>query len=144
VVFIGFAVIGEFGVRTAERQRDGGRFDLEVAYASRTRPGLATPWSVTLATNDGDPIGRSVVIATSSTYFEMFDENGLDPEPDTSWADDERVYWQFQPPPDATTLVVSFDARLEPGVQNGSSGATSLVIDDRDAITVRYRTEVLP
>jgi hypothetical protein len=143
-VFIGLALAGVFGVRTSEKAGAEGRFELEVAYASRTRPGLATPWSVTLKTQDGRPIGRPVVIATTSAYFAMFDENGLDPDPDASWTDAQRVYWEFQPASDASTFIVSFDARIEPGVQAGRSGATSLVVDDRDVITVRYRTEVLP
>jgi hypothetical protein len=53
------------------------------------------------------------------------------------------VIWEFDPP-DGDTLGVSLDARVEPGVQWGRTGETSVLVDGQPVVTVRYKTWVLP
>jgi hypothetical protein len=65
-------------------------------------------------------------VATSSKYLDLFDENGFDPELSTTTATPESVIWQFDPPP-GDTLAVSLDARIEPSVQWGRQGETSVL-----------------
>lgn len=65
-----------------------------------------------------------MTLATTASYLELFDENGLDPEPASTTADGDRVIWEIDPP-DAAVLSVSFDARIEPGHIGVTPGAPS-------------------
>jgi hypothetical protein len=55
-------------------------------------------------------------VAATSSYFDAFDENGFSPSPVEETDDGERTVWRFAPSA-GDTIDVSFDARLEPGVQ---------------------------
>lgn len=112
--FLALGALGFFGVRTRTASATGGGYEVTVRYASVSRPGLATPWSVEIGRPGGFPDGLTV--AVTSSYFDAFDENGLSPAPVEETDDGERTVWQFAPSP-ADTIEVSFDARIEPGVQ---------------------------
>ena len=114
-LFLLLGLLNVYGVRTREKTVTGSGYELTLTYTSVTRPGLATPWSVEVRHPGGFDSGLVTVAATSS-YFDAFDENGLDPDPARSTSDGERTIWQFEPPT-GDTLTVSFDARIEPGVQ---------------------------
>lgn len=132
-----------FGVRTAEVSDSGGGYELTVHYASVTRPGLATPWSAEVRRTGGfeDP----VTIASTNAYFDLFDENGLDPDPSKVTSDGERIIWEFEAPEEGDTLAISFDARIEPGQQFARTTATTTVMQDGAPVaSVRYRTFVMP
>jgi len=142
VAFLAVGAAGGYGVRTRTTRSSGGGYELEVRYATVTRPGLASPWSVEIRHRGG--FDGPVRLATTARYFDYFDENGLSPDPASSTADGERVIWEFEPPP-GDVLVVSFDARIEPAVQLSWVTATTSVLDGDTAVaSVRYRTVVLP
>ncbi len=140
-VFLGLGLAGALGVRTGTVAASGVGYELEVTYARVTRPGLATPWSATVRHPGG--FDGPITIAVSSEYFDMFDENGLDPDPTGSTADGDYVYWQFDPP-DGDVFEVSFDARIEPARQWGREGVTLLMDGDKVIAEARYKTWVLP
>jgi hypothetical protein len=140
-VFLGAGAVGVFGVRTRTVTATGGGYELTVTYAAVTRPGLATPWAVEVRRQGG--FDGPVTIAASAAYLEMFDENGLDPDPSASTADPDFVEWEFDPP-NGDTLAVSFDARLEPARQWGRSGTVKVLVDDAAVTTASFRTWVMP
>ena len=140
-VFLGLGLAGVLGVRTGVVTASGEGYELEVEFATVTRPGLATPWSTTIRHPGG--FDGPIKIAVSSEYFDMFDENGLDPDPDGATADGEFVYWEFQPP-DGDEFEVSFDARIEPARQWGTDGISRLMDGERVIAEAQYRTWVLP
>lgn len=129
------------GVRPATASESGGGFDLSVTYASVSRPGLATPWSVRIERTGG--FDGPIVLATTSRYFEMFDENGLDPDPQRATATGEMVVWEFAPP-QGEVLTVTFDARIEPAFDVGRAARTSILVDGDPVVSVFYRTVVMP
>ena len=114
LVFLGLGAFGVYGVRTAERTAAAGGYELTVTYATVSRPGLATPWSFEVRRPGGFPDGLTV--AALSSYFDAYDENGFSPSPETETDDGRRTIWRFAPST-ADTITVSFDARIEPGVQ---------------------------
>jgi hypothetical protein len=140
-LFLGLGAINVFGVRSDKVSASGGGFDLTVTYAAMSRPGLATPWEVEVRHRGG--FDGPITIATTGDYMEMFDENGLDPDPSSSTATEDLIIWEFEPP-DGETLTVSFDARLEPAVQRGRSGETSVLVGGRSVVRVGYTTRVMP
>lgn len=132
---------GWLGVRTATVTAAGGGYELTVTYANVSRPGLATPWSFEVRHPGG--FDGPITISTTSSYLDMFDENGFDPEPSTMTATVEEVIWEFEPPP-GDVLSVSLDARIEPGIQWGGSGETSILEDDEPVATARFTTWIAP
>ena len=113
-LFVALGALGLYGVRTQTRSAAGGGYELSVEYARVSRPGLATAWSFEVRRPGGFPEGLTV--AALSRYFDSFDENGFSPSPEEETDDGERVVWRFAPST-AETISVSFDARIEPGVQ---------------------------
>ncbi len=143
-LFLLLGLLNVYGVRTTEKTATGNGYELTVAYTSVTRPGLATPWSVEVRHPGGFDSGLVTVAATSS-YFDAFDENGLDPDPARSTSDGERTIWQFEPPT-GDTLTVSFDARVEPGVQlTWLKGEVEVLGPAGDAaVSADFSTYVMP
>ena len=74
----------------------------------------------------------------------MWDENGLVPAPSAETVMGPWVVWEFDPPI-GDTLLVSYDARIEPAAQEGRSGAVA-VLDEDDAVIVQvdFTTRVWP
>jgi hypothetical protein len=142
------ALLDVFGVRTgsvsARGTYSGTDLVLTVDYAEVSRPGLATPWSVTVEAVGGGSLPPALTLDTTAAYLDQFDENGLDPEPTETARGAEWSSWTFEPPVGATVFTVSFDARLEPGIRWGEEGSTRLVVDDRLLLAVRYRTWIWP
>jgi hypothetical protein len=143
--FLLLGAFGAFGVRHGEVSSSGGGYELLVRYPTISRPGLASVWSVEVRRTDGAPLDGPVVLATTADYFDLFDENGLDPDPAAAMSDGEHIVWEFEPAEGATAITIGFDARIEPGVQLTTKSATTMVLDDGvPAVSVTYRTRVLP
>lgn len=141
VAFIGLGLTGFFGVRTRSVGASGGGYDLTVEYVHVTRPGLDSPWTATVRHAGGFP--GPVILAASSEYFDMFDENGLDPDPMKAQQDGEFTIWTFEKPP-GDELKVSFDAILSPGQQWGRGGVARVLEGGRPVVEVRFHTWVSP
>ena len=137
------AFAGVLGVRTGEATASGGGYQVSVTHPSVIRPGLATHVTIELRRERGFP--GVVTLAVASSYLDIFDENGLDPDPVQAATDDERVIWTFDPPPEGDTMTVSLDVRIEPGVQLKRAEGTVEVLENGHAVaTVDFRTLVLP
>ncbi|HVE91105.1 MAG TPA: hypothetical protein VNE62_02230 [Actinomycetota bacterium] len=141
-VFLALSLAGAFGVRTRTVSASFGGYTLEQEYATITRPGLATPWALTVRKPGG--FDGPVTVGVSASYFDIFDENGIDPEPSSSTTGPNGLLlWEFEPP-DGDSLEISFDARLEPARQSGARGRSVVFEDDRAVVSVSYVTRVAP
>jgi hypothetical protein len=137
------ALLGRLGVRTGEVSGRGNGYELTLRFPETTRAGLAVRWEAEIRHAGG--FSRVVTLAVDSSYLDLFDENGLDPDPVGATSDGERVIWSFEPPRDADTMTVSLDARIEPGVQlQRARGAAAVLEDGRTMTSVRFKTLVLP
>jgi hypothetical protein len=141
VAFVALGLSGLLGVRSRVTTVAGGGFELTVTYAQVSRPGLATPWSMEIRHAGG--FDGPITVSTKTSYLDLFDENGFDPEPSTSTATADAVIWEFEPP-DGDTLGISLDARVEPGTQWGRAGETSVLVDGKPVVTAKYKTWVMP
>jgi hypothetical protein len=140
-LFLLAGVTGVLGIRTGEVSASGGGFDLTVTYAAVSRPGLATPWEIEVHRAGG--FDGPITIATSELYLGLFDANGLNPDPAAATTTADMIIWEFEPPP-GDTLLIAFDARIEPAAQWGASGTTSILVDGQPLVTVTYRTQLMP
>lgn len=135
---------GMIGVRTRIAQSSGSGLTVSVQHASVTRAGLATPFSVSIATDDRTALPEQITTRIDTDYLEMFDENGLEPEPASSYQNGQWTWWTFDVPRGHNELVVSFDVRLEPAVQWGRTGSATVEIDGKEITTVEFATRVMP
>lgn len=149
VVLVGLAVVGgtgvltTYGVATAHVTAEGGGYELDVRYGTVSRPGLATPFEITVGRDGG--LEAPVRVAVDSDYLSIWDQNALNPPPVAATASAESLIWEFTPPDRGDVLVVSLDGRIEPGVQRGEPGRVALVDDGGDEIVaVEFSTTVLP
>ena len=143
-LFLLLGAAGFYGVRKASASASGGGYELSVEYARISRPGRATPWSFDVRRAGGFPDGLTV--AVTSSYFDAFDENGLGPAPEQEWAAEDVTVWRFGPSP-AETISVSFDARIEPGVQLTTIKGELAVLagpEGPPVVTVAFKTFVMP
>ncbi len=142
-LFLLLGALGFYGVRKTSASAAGGGYEVSVDYASVSRPGVATPWSFEVRRPGGFPDG--VTVTVTSDYFEVFDENGLGPTPAEETTDGDLTVWRFAPTT-SDTLSVSFDARIEPGVQLTTAKGELSVLgpDGQPAVTVGFRTFVMP
>jgi len=131
-----------YGVDTDHAVASAAGWQLDVRYGTRSRPALATPFEIEVRREGG--FDGPVTIAVSADYLAMWDENGLDPQPTGETQDGDTLQWTFEPP-DGDVLVVSYDARIEPGAQNGKDGRVA-VLDPSGAelVAVEFRTDLLP
>ena len=142
-VFLLAGLAGVFGVKSTTVQASGGGYDLEVTYAKSARPGLGVPWTVEV-THDGG-FDDNVVVSTTSSYFNLMDENGFDPDPESTWSSGEDVVWEFKQP-EGDTLTIDLDARIGPAVQTlwPPKATTSVLVDGERVVSVTYQTRVWP
>ncbi|MGH3650898.1 MAG: hypothetical protein ACRDU9_09340 [Acidimicrobiia bacterium] len=151
VVAIGFigamvvlAAFGLLGVRTTVTEATGNGFSMVVTHAAVTRAGLATPFSVEVATVDGSPLPAMTTIRVASPYLALFDDNGMEPSPASSFNTSDWTWWTFEVPPGTAHLRVDLDARLEPAVQWGREAEAAVEIDGEEVVDVRFTTWVMP
>ena len=131
------ALFGLLGVRTATtttRMADG--TEVEVHYGRVTRPAWRRRGRSRSTAPDG--FTGPIMIRSTSAYFDLFDENGLDPDPAAATQDGEMVIWEFDPPP-GDTFRLSFDARIEPGAQWGRDATTEVEIDGESPASTTTR-----
>lgn len=138
------ALFGLFGVRTDSVSASAHGYALSVEHAIVTRAGLATPFSVQVATDDGGALPARITTRIDSWYLGMFDENGLEPEPAESFQTDQWTWWTFEIPEGSTSFQLTFDVRLEPSVQWGRDGTAALEIDGVEVLDTRFTTWVIP
>lgn len=145
---VGFLVLagllGFLGVRSSTAVESANGYTVEVTHAAVTRPGLATPLEVRVTRDDDSALPSVVTTRIESSYLAMFDENGLDPEPVSSFQSGKWTSWTFEVPDGAQTLKVSLDARLEPAVQWGRDSTVTVEVGGTEMVTVGFRTWVMP
>lgn len=134
--------IGLLGVRTEVVTAVGGGYQLSVRYASVSRPGLATPLSIEVRSDDALP--EEVTILATSSYLALFDDNGMEPLPVESYNTADWTSWTFAVPPDSHLLRVDLDARLEPAVQWGSDATVAVEVWQQRMASVDFTTKVAP
>ena len=141
-VFLALGILNVFGVRTTETSATAGGDELTVRYARVTRPGLASPWSVELR-RAGGFAEDTVTVSAESSYFDIYDENGFEPEPLESRAEGDRIVWPFRAPV-GDTLSIALDARIEPAVQFKRARGEVAVVGTTQPLSVAFSTFVMP
>jgi hypothetical protein len=129
------------GVRVGHASAEAAGTSLAVTYASVTRPGLSTPWSVEIRRAGGFP--GPVSIVTTSGYFESFDFNQWYPEPSSTTVRGDDLVLTFERP-EGEVFELSFDGRATPTFNLGATAVTAIESEGLPSLSVEYRTVVMP
>jgi hypothetical protein len=146
-VFVGIVVaaaVGLLGVRSDTASSSAGGYHLAVHYGRIARPGVPVPFTVTVRADVG-ALPPEVALRITSSYLDVLDENGMDPEPTDTYRDGSDTTWTFAVPEGESELTVDLDVRIEPGVQLRRPGAhVALLVDDVVVDEVGVRSWILP
>jgi len=147
-VILGLAVLDlldvfdTYGVDAAEVRAAGDGVTLVVEYPSTTRPALASPFRIRVERDGG--FDGPITIALSRPWIEIWDLNGVFPNPSAETGDDEWVEWEFDPP-DGPVFEAFIDWRMEPAKQESQDGVIELRDETGDVLaTVEVATTVRP
>ena len=143
-LFVGAGVAGLLGYRSATVTDGSGPYELTVHHPAITRAGLPSNWDLSLVRTDGQDLGGSIDVQTTASYFDLFDQNGLEPAPEGEWQDEEVLVWTYEPGPGDTALVLHYDGRLQPNLRGWWDAETTVLVDDARVATVSYRTVAMP
>lgn len=133
-------LLGVFGVTSATTRASAGGLDVELTYARVARPALAVAYQLVIHRNGG--FDAPIEVRINSSYLESFDENGSNPEPDSTTTDREDTVWTF-PPPDGEVLTVWLDTRVGPGRQWRREGRTTVTYGTT-SLTVSHDLWLMP
>jgi hypothetical protein len=140
-LFVLAGLLNLLGVRMATVSQQAGDYELSVRYPIIGRPGLGMSWQIEVTHPGG--FDGPVELAVDSRYFAIFDENGLDPSPESETPAGDDVIWTFEQP-DGDRLVVDFDARFAPTWSLTEEGRVELRDGDEVLAAVGFRTWMMP
>lgn len=132
---------GNLGLHTRTETVTAGGYTLSLDYGWVARPGLDTPWQVTLVSETGfdDPITLEV----TADYFDIYETQGFFPEPDGMVRDASRLRMTFAAP-EGDTFVLFYDAYVQPSSQRGRDGVLSVIDGGHVAASLDFTTHLLP
>lgn len=135
------ALCGYLGMRTGTVAASSGGYRLQLDYAQIARPGMDVPWQLTITRTGG--FDGPVVVEATNAYFDMFESQGITPEPSKETAD--GTWWRmtFDEPP-GDTLVIDLDIYVQPFSQVGHSGTARVLDQGRPVASVDFRTRLVP
>jgi hypothetical protein len=140
IVLVG--ATGYLGVHAGTASATGSGYQLTVTYPHVARSGLDIPWNLRL-THPGGFQG-DITVAISADYFDIFEFQGMHPEPSDETADARFVYLTFSPPKQGDVFTTSLDTYVQPASQVGRHAVTEVLIDDKVVARVSYRTWLVP
>lgn len=142
VIAIATAAIGWLGVRSATKIATNDGYRLAVTYARVARAGLDVP--LTIQVTAPAPIRESIVISISSGYFRMLEAPDFRPDPSVVSSDATTLYFTFAPPPAGNTMVIDYEASIQPSAQWGTSATIALRAGGVTRVSLPIRTALLP
>ncbi len=144
VVFLLAAVVGVFGERGRATTVVTDQYEVIVHYPQVTRPGLSSSLEFEVRRTDGQSLPEQLTFESTTDYLRLWDDHAVEPTPDAVRGDDEDTVWVILPKADATSIRVLLDGRIDPGIQWGRSGTTTVYADQERIATLDYRTWVMP
>jgi hypothetical protein len=142
VLIVGAGATGLLGVHSTTSTGADRGYEVSVEYAAVARAGLDVPWRVQVRRAGG--FDGPVTLAVTADYFDIYEEQGLDPQPTAESSDGQYLYWTFDPPPSGDLLAVDFDAYIQPSSQLGASGEVSVVEGGDRVASTEFHTWLVP
>jgi hypothetical protein len=145
IVLLGFVVIagglGLLGGHTATATATRGGYQMSLQYPGIERAGIDTVWELTVVHPGG--FSGPITISVTGDYFDLFETQGFYPTPSTTTRDAKNVYLTFTKPA-GDTLVVMFDAYIQPYSVLGKGATVAVVEHGVPVDSISYHTWLLP
>jgi hypothetical protein len=138
---VGLSLSGLLGQRTSTVSAAGGGYQMTVTYPSVVRPGLDVRWNILVSNANG--FGKTLSIAISRHYFDIFDLNSLRPDADSSTSTGTSIIYTWDSPP-GRVFELALDAYAEYGEHFGLDGFSAVMAQGRPVVTVNYHTRWVP
>lgn len=132
---------GYLGMKTRTTTASGGGYRLSLTYAGIARAGLDVPWSLTITHPGG--FDGPVVVETTSSYSDIFESQGISPEPTQETTDGDWDRMTFAQPK-GDTLTIDLDVYIQPASQQGRSGTARVLDHGAPAASVDFHTRLVP
>lgn len=132
---------GYLGMRTATTSASADGYRLQLRYAHIARAGLDVPWELTITRSGG--FDGPVVVEVTGSYFDIFESQGISPEPSQETTDGGWDRMTFDKP-EGDTLTIDLDIYVQPASQQGRSGTARVLDHDTPAASVDFRTRLVP
>ena len=140
VVLLG--ATGLLGVHAGTATGGSADYRLTVTYPHVARSGLDIPWNLRLVHPGG--YSSDITVALSADYYDIFEFQGMHPEPSEETSDGRYVYLTFAPPESGDVFAVSLDTYVQPASQIGRKADTAVIIDGHTVARVSYKTWLVP
>lgn len=140
-VLVAADLSGLLGTRTGSKTVEGDGYTMRLLYPAFGRAGLDVTWQVRVHHIGGfsDPI----VLRVTGDYFDIFESQGLHPEPSSQTRDATGLVLTFDPP-SGDTFVVDYDAYVQPASQRGRHARLVLLSHGAPIAAVRFTTYLWP
>ncbi len=133
---------GWLGVHANTTTASSHGYHLSLTYPRVARAGLDIPWELRLTSPDG--FDSDITIAISADYYDIFEFQGMHPEPSDETSDGKFVYLTFSPPKTGNVFTTALDTYVQPAAQIGRHATTTAEIDGHVVASVSYTTTVMP
>ena len=142
LLIVAVGATGWLGVHRAAMSASGSGYTMSLEYPQVARAGWDVPWTVTVTAPDR--FQDQVTIAVTSDWFDLFESQGLSPQPREEYSDGTMSYFVLDTPPDGDTLTFDFDTYVQPTAQLGASADVWLIVDGERVANLHYRTWLMP
>jgi hypothetical protein len=141
LLVVALGAVGLLGLHTSSASISDNGYRLAVDYPRIARAGLDVLWQVTVVRDGG--FDRDVTLAVTADYFSIYESQRFFPEPADETRDGQTLYLTFAKPP-GDTLIVSYDAYIQPSSQRSASATVSVLEAAQPAASVHITTTLLP
>lgn len=141
-LFVAAGASGWLGVHAETVQATGTGYQLTLTYPRVARAGLDIPFEIRLTHLGG--FDSDITIAISSNYYDIFEYQGMHPNPSDETSDGKFVYLTFSAPKSGDVFTTSLDTYVQPGSQIGRHAVVEALIHRVVVARVNYSTLLFP
>ncbi len=132
---------GLLGVHQSTTTASADGYTASFTYDRVARAGWDVPWRLSVSRAGG--FDGPVTVAITGDAYEIYESQRFWPEPSQETRDQDRIYLTFDEPP-GDTLVVDYDACIQPTAQRGREMEFTILTDDTPRVSLRASTTLLP
>ena len=133
---------GWLGVHAETVHAGSSGYQLTLTYPRVARAGLDVPLEFRLTHAGG--FDSDITIAISSNYYDIFEYQGMHPNPSDETSDGSFVYLTFSPPKTGDVFTTSLDTYVQPGSQVGRHAVAEALVHGLVVARVDYSTLLFP
>jgi len=142
-IIVAVGASGWLGVHAETVSANGASgYRLTLTYPRVARSGLDIPWELRLTHPGG--FANDITVAISANYYDIFEFQGMHPQPSDETSDGRFVYLTFSPPKTGDVFTTSLDTYVQPSSQIGRHATTKVIIQNVTVAQVSYSTLLVP